>query len=307
MAKRATKVKVETVARDLSAIRDLSISYGFPLEWKDFPQIKQLKKGLFNVYGKSEPDKRKPVTFEILKQFYSKLNIKLYFDDLMFFTWMVIMVVNLLRTTEGAAAHKFVTPNGIDRGSQAALWCKNLNIIKDNTKVNSVKYMILTLKATKNSVHNQSVETVIGHGIDPINPVKLMITYLTKRKLLSRYNKKLLISPNAPLFLFEDGSILTRNDASLLLNDLAFSCKLTGKYSGQSFRMGGGTSLAQRNYSNHVIQRAGRWKSDAFKTYIRLDNEFLANLPLNAMLAPIVNQYAQFGYQKSKNRRVGGR
>ena len=61
------------------------------------------------------------------------------------------------------------------------------------------------------------------------------------------------------------------------------------------------------NYSDHVIQRAGRWKSDAFKTYIRLDNEFLANLPLNAMLAPIVNQYAQFGYQKSKNRRVGGR
>ena len=74
-------------------------------------------------------------------------------------------------------------------------------------------------------------------------------------------------------------------------------CKLKGNFAGQSFRIGGRTSYAKRNWSDHVIKQAGRWNSDAFKTYIRLDNEYFANLPCKALLLPIVNVNNQFGHQ----------
>ena len=308
MATRANKVKVETVSKDLSAIRDLSISYGFDLNWNDYPQIKMMKKGLFNIYGKSEGDKRKPITFNILKQFYTQLDMN-KFDDLMFFTWMVVMVTCMLRTSEGAAANKSVSPWGVNKASFSALWGRNLDIIRSDSDKSIVKYMILSLKGTKNAKFNQVVETVIGKGIDPINPVKLMLAYLFKRNQLSKSFSYLKFHENAPLFIWSDGSILTSADASLILNDLAYVCKLKGKFAGQSFRIGGGTSYAKRGYPDHVIQKAGRWKSDAFKTYIRLDNQFFADLPLQAMLQPIVQQYAQFGYNsvsKNNNSRVGG-
>ena len=53
------------------------------------------KKTLYKVYGQSPPDKRKPVTFEVLKKFHKKLDLNDY-DQLMYFTWMVIMTTSML-------------------------------------------------------------------------------------------------------------------------------------------------------------------------------------------------------------------
>ena len=297
MATRINKVKLSSISKDLSAIRDLSYQFGIPIEWKNFPQIKMLKKGFFKIFGKDEPDKRKPATFNILNIFYGVLDLNNY-DDLMYFTWMVIMTTSMLRTSEGAAAHKFVSPNGFDKASYSALWCKNLKIIRDENNPSIIKYMILILKGTKMDTYKQGAETVIGHGIDPINPVKLMTIYLLKRKQLSQTNKKITITANAPLFVFSDGEILTSRVAIEILRTLTTKCKLKGNYSGQSFRMGGSTSYSKRNFSDHVIKKGGRWTSDAFQTYIRFDDEFFAQLPFRALLTPIVNQYNEFGFKR---------
>ena len=295
MAQRASKVKVDTVQRDLSAIRDLSHQYGFPIEWKDFPQITMLKKGLYKVYGQSPPDKRKPVTFEVLKQFYNKLDLN-DFDQLMYFTWMVVMTTSMLRTSEGAAKNKNVSPFKVDKNSYSALWVRNLQIIRDDNDNTKVKYMILTLKGTKTDINHHGFETVIGHGVDPINPVKLMLIYLLKRQQLSVNNNKLRITAFAPLFIFSDGIILTVADATKLLKTLAKKCKLKGTYAGQSFRMGGGTSYSARNFQDIVVRKGGRWKSDAFQSYIRLDNEFFADLPFRALIAQIQDPNIAFGF-----------
>ena len=81
--------------------------------------------------------------------------------------------------------------------------------------------------------------------------------------------------------------------------DLAYACNLKGRFTNQSVRIGGATSYAKRNFTNVQIQQAGRWRSNAFKSYIRLDNEYFAQLPLKALLQPIINDNVQFGYQQT--------
>ena len=82
---------------------------------------------------------------------------------------------------------------------------------------------------------------------------------------------------------------------------MAQLCQLKGKFTNQSLRIWGATSYAKRNYSNVSIQQAGRWRSDAFKSYIRLDNEYFARLPLATLLKPIINENVQFGYQHQQH------
>ena len=296
MAQRSTKVAISSIKKDLSAIRDLSICYGFPIEWKHFTNIKLIKHGIKNIFGDKTSDIRAGVTFNILKLFYKHFDMNQY-DDLMFFTWLVIMVFNMLRPGEGAAENKSVSPFNSNKASQSALWGRNLHLILNENDNSKVKYAIIDLKATKNAKHNQIVETIIGEGIDPLNPLKLLLAYLCKRHQLSQFNPKLKLTPIAPLFCWLDGSILTVNDSSKIIKDLAKLCNLKGKFTNQSLRIGGATSYAQRNYSNIAIQKAGRWRSNAFKSYIRFDNDYFAKLPLAALLKPIIDENTQFGYQ----------
>ena len=53
---------------------------------------------------------------------------------------------------------------------------------------------------------------------------------------------------------------------------------LPAGYSGHiySFRIGAATSASASGMPDHVIQKLSRWKSDAFKTYVRLDPKSLS-------------------------------
>ena len=69
----------------------------------------------------------------------------------------------MLRTSEGAAAHKYVNHMGIDKASFSALQCRNLQIISDPNTC-AVKYMVLKLKDRKTDNSNQGAQTIIGDG-----------------------------------------------------------------------------------------------------------------------------------------------
>ena len=74
--------------------------------------------------------------------------------------------------------NKSVSPFSLNKASQSALWGRNLHLILNENDNSKVKYAIIDLKATKNAKHNQVVETIIGEGIDPLNPLKLLLAYL---------------------------------------------------------------------------------------------------------------------------------
>ena len=74
-----------------------------------------------------------------------------------------------------------------------------------------------------------------------------------------------------PLFARPDGSAPTHSRVSGLLGTIFQACGLDiQRYKGHSFRIGAASEAAQRGFSDAQIRLMGRWKSDAFKKYIRL-------------------------------------
>lgn len=78
-------------------------------------------------------------------------------------------------------------------------------------------------------------------------------------------------SPSQPLFSFMDGAPVTRKFFTEQLRLALTFCNLNlHHYQTHSFRIGAATTAAARGFSELQIQHMGRWKSSAFKKYIRI-------------------------------------
>lgn len=73
-----------------------------------------------------------------------------------------------------------------------------------------------------------------------------------------------------PLFAHPNGCPITYHNANVLLLTLFRACGMdSARYKGHSFRIGAATEAARLGYTDTQIRQMGRWKSDAFKKYIR--------------------------------------
>lgn len=76
---------------------------------------------------------------------------------------------------------------------------------------------------------------------------------------------------SGPLFIFPDGRPFTRARFAAELAECLRDAQLDTKlYKGHSFRIGAATTAAARGLSESRIQAMGRWKSTAFRRYIRI-------------------------------------
>jgi hypothetical protein len=92
-----------------------------------------------------------------------------------------------------------------------------------------------------------------------ICPVRSLITYLQCKQ-----------SSVGPLFAFIDGCPVPRSWFSTQLDFAVRFCGLnSSRYKTHSFRIGAASSAAARGLSDAQIRLKGRWRSDAFKRYIR--------------------------------------
>ena len=72
-----------------------------------------------------------------------------------------------------------------------------------------------------------------------------------------------------PLLIFQDGSTLSKRKLSSALNAaLEATAFNSGKYTGQSFRIGAATAAAAAGLEDSLIKSLGRWQSAAFQKYI---------------------------------------
>ena len=82
-----------------------------------------------------------------------------------------------------------------------------------------------------------------------------------------------------PLFLFQDGRMLTRHLFSTAVDELLTELHIDKElYNTHSFRIGAATSAIQANIPEVHIQMLGRWKSEAYKWYVRTSPQELARL-----------------------------
>lgn len=102
---------------------------------------------------------------------------------------------------------------------------------------------------------------------DSANAVPIMAAYLQQR----RTGAKTRCHP--ALFVRADGSIPTRSWFMTRLR-----ANFGPAYAGHSVRSGGATDLALRGIPDSIIQKMGRWSSNAFQIYIRKNPALLAVL-----------------------------
>lgn len=123
----------------------------------------------------------------------------------------------------------------------------NMSVIIKNYKHSDLQPKTLSLTFLKNS---------------PVCPVNSFLEY-----------KRLIKHNTGPLFKFSCGTPVKASYFNSSLKKLLEFINLNPQfYKGHSFRIGAATSAAMRGIPLSVIQHMGRWKSNAFQHYIRLDN-----------------------------------
>ena len=122
------------------------------------------------------------------------------------------------------------------------------------------------LKTSKTDQLHQGVPIILGRANSPICPVAAATAYIAVRG-----------QAPGPFFRFRDTKPLTQDRfisaVRAALSQLGLPCS---DYACHSFRIGAATTAAEHGIEDSTIQALGRWKSDAFRTYIRIPQETLA-------------------------------
>ena len=127
MADRTTEVQASTVKANYYGVKKMAVFHGQNVDDSQWHILKQVKISLDTVFGANTPDKRRPITFELLRKMYKYFNMKNY-DELVIYTLMVCATTGLMRTSEICAKNKQVKPNKQHKASIQALW--NYNHVK---------------------------------------------------------------------------------------------------------------------------------------------------------------------------------
>ena len=127
--------------------------------------------------------------------------------------------------------------------------------------------MIYTCHSSKTSAHGFKVH--LGCSGLPVCPVCIMYHYFT-----------LYPAPSSdPLFRFSSGHQLTYETYNAWIKYLIRGVGLDPtNYSTHSLRAGAATQAAQTGLDSHDIKRLGRWRSQAYLTYLRPPPESYATL-----------------------------
>ena len=125
----------------------------------------------------------------------------------------------------------------------------------------------LFIKVAKSDPFRTSCLFVAGRNDSLLCPVEALLRYLHLRG-----------SNPGPLFVFENGSPLTRVKLSSVISNLLKVCNIEGDYTGHSFRIGAATTAAMVGIPDNMIKTLGRWSSEAYRLHIRSSKDDIARV-----------------------------
>ena len=126
----------------------------------------------------------------------------------------------------------------------------------------------LTIKQSKTDPFSKGVDLYLGRTDTDVCPVQAMLPYLSIRG-----------SRPGALFMTAGGKPLTRQYLVSSLSAILLKARLDdSSYNTHSFCIGAATSAKKAGISDSQIQMLGRWRSEAYRIYIRTPRERLARL-----------------------------
>lgn len=233
----ADQLSLSTIRVYLAGIRAWVIRMGHPPP----PIYSERVKWALRAVGKSTPDplRASPISFIQLVQIQSSLRFT--YDNLMLFTAASLAYFACLRSSEfcfNPQVSPPLLPSAVEFCRSSTPFCK------------------LRIASSKTSSKGFSV--IIGCSGARVCAHCNLATYLAHR------NTDL----STPLFVFRDGRPLTHAHLSSFLKSNVPHAP-HHRVTPHSLRAGAATDAALNRFSEQDIQRLGRWKSDAYKGYIR--------------------------------------
>ena len=123
----------------------------------------------------------------------------------------------------------------------------------------NVVSLIITFKSYKHN-NNQNPFSIVLNRQPKACPVQSFLDYVSVRGTV-----------HGPLFINHNSSPVLRSGFSKMFGSVIRICNMDpNRYKGHSFRIGAATYAAEQGVSDDKIRHLGRWKSDAFKKYIRI-------------------------------------
>ena len=86
--------------------------------------------------------------------------------------------------------------------------------------------------------------------------------------------------PAQPLFQFADGCYLTRSSLTSNLQDLLHVCGVNSThFASHSFHIGSATTAGAAGLADWLFKVLGRWRCDAYHSYILTPKEMILQVP----------------------------
>jgi len=250
----------QTIKLYLSAIRHLHIVSGLgdPFVGDPFPRLQYVIRGIKWSPSRAARQPRLPITPAILRVLKEQWAAAAVNDPDYVMLWAACCLgfFGFLRAGEFTVPH----PSEFD---PAASLCLGDIALDDRLNPSMVQ---VTLRQSKTDPFRKGVAVYLGRTQADLCPVAAILAYIAIRPTVS-----------GPLFVFKDGSYLTRDRLIVYTHRVLSSAGMATKgYSGHSFRIGAATTAALAGVEDSIIKMLGRWESSAYQRYLRMPRDSLA-------------------------------
>ena len=127
-------------------------------------------------------------------------------------------------------------------------------------------YISINLKKSKTDQGQQGTTITLARNDTGLCPIKAYQKYIKSRSF-----------QEGPFFVFKDSSFLTPQTFNQIIKS-ALPPTQQGVYSSHSLRSGAASTAAAKGYPTYIIQSLGRWSSEAYRTYIQINNDFCSKI-----------------------------
>lgn len=246
----------------LAGIKFTAHKYGYSEDFSQFRRLYSLLRGIKRSHGLTiRKKKRAPITPVMLREMNLHLfnSSRNYHDKQMLWAAMLCAFFGFLRVSE------YTSPN--------AKTFNNNTLCHDDVVFNVTgTQCCLRLKGSKTDPFRVGVNIRLSSNGSSLCPLQALKNYLMSRPAVK-----------GPLFVFQNGSYLTRQSFSRVLKTVLTNSE---GISTHSFRIGAATTAAAMGFPRWLIKSLGRWSSDCFRDYIRVPDNTIEAVSKSLVLGP---------------------
>ena len=255
-----------TIKSYLCGIQFTSITYGYPCLIQNMQRLYYLMRGVRRFQGGTfHRSKRIPITTTNCHQLLSYLRLLpiCVHDKLMLWSAITVAFFGLLRSAE------FTSPF-VSRFNQSTLLLSDIVFSPDRS------YIKIHLRCSKTDPFKAGCDVRVGATGDTLCPVSALSHFIHYRQSIV-----------GPLFMYKDGSFLTRSRLASLLQ----KCFPLHHVNTHSLRIGGASTMASAGIPDSQIMILGRWSSNAYQRYLRLSDNIIRQSAVIMAKTQLTNKY----------------